>query len=125
MAYEAGKRSVEIVRDGLVPSKILTQKSLENAVMLDLAIGGSTNATLHLPALAHTLGIELPISTFNRFNTKIPTLLGVYPNGPHGMLDFQSAGGVPGVMKRLASFLNCDCASNFRKNNRRNRKRCQ
>jgi len=111
MAYEAGKRSVEIVRDGLAPSRILTQKSLENAVMLDLAIGGSTNATLHLPALAHALGIELPISTFNRFNTKIPTLLGVYPNGPHGMVDFQSAGGVPGVMKRLASFLNCDCAT--------------
>lgn len=107
-ARNAGKRVVEMVEEELTTSKIITEKAIENAVMIDLAIGGSTNATLHLPALASEIGMELPLDTFNKYNQKIPTLCSIAPNGPHGVIDLFVAGGVPGVMKRLAADLNLD-----------------
>lgn len=108
-ARQAGRRIVEMVEEGLTARKILTREAIQNAVIMDMAIGGSTNATLHLPAIANELGIELPLSTFNEYNRKIPTLLGISPNGPHGILDLYRAGGIPAVMKRLAEKLNLDC----------------
>lgn len=107
-ARETGKRIVAMVEEGLNVRKILTRDALENAVMLDLAIGGSTNSTLHLPALAHELGLDLPLSTFNEFNRRIPTLLSISPNGPHGMIDLYAAGGIAGVMKALETDLHAD-----------------
>ena len=108
-AREAGKRIVRMIREGLTARKILTREAIENAVMVDVAVGGSTNATLHLPALAHELGVELPLERFNEMNRKIPTLLGIAPNGPHGIVDLYRAGGVPAVMSRIRDRLHLDC----------------
>lgn len=108
IARKAGMRIVEMVNADLTVDKILTREALENAVMVDLAIGGSTNATLHLPAIARQREIDLPLSVFNDFNRTIPTLCGIAPNGPHGMQDLFVAGGVPAVMKRLAGDLHLD-----------------
>lgn len=107
-ARRAGRRICELVPEGLSALKILTDKALENALIIDLAIGGSTNATLHLPALAQTLGLPFPLQKFNDFNKKIPTLCSIAPNGPHGVQDLYMAGGIPGVMKRLADDLHLD-----------------
>jgi dihydroxy-acid dehydratase len=108
-ARAAGKRIVDMVEEELTARKILTREALLNALMVDLAIGGSTNAALHLPALAHELGHELSLGTFNQYNQKIPTLCGITPNGPHGMIDLYTAGGIPAVMKVLQDDLHLDC----------------
>jgi dihydroxy-acid dehydratase len=108
-AREAGKRIVQMIREGLTAGRILTQRAIENAVMVDVAVGGSTNATLHLPAVAHEIGVDLPLSRFNEINKKIPTLLGIAPNGPHGIVDLYRAGGVPAVMSRIGGMLDLDC----------------
>jgi hypothetical protein len=71
----------------------LREKAMENAVIMDLAIGGSTNSTLHLPAIAHELGFSLPLSRFNDFNRKIPTLLAIWPNGSHDIVDLRAGPG--------------------------------
>ncbi len=107
-ARKAGIRVCELVKEGLTAKKFLTPESVDNAVMICLAIGGSTNSTLHLPALAHELGFELPLERFNELNKIIPTLCGISPNGPHGIVDLYIAGGIPGVMKRLKNELNTD-----------------
>jgi dihydroxy-acid dehydratase len=107
-ARRAGKRIVDMVEEGLGVCRILDEKAVENALMVDLAIGGSTNSALHLPAIAHELGFELPLSRFNDFNRRIPTLCSIAPNGPHGIQDLYRAGGVPAVMKMLAGDLHLD-----------------
>ena len=101
-AREAGMRAVAMVEEELTARKIMTQAALENAVMVDLAIGGSTNSTLHLPAIARELGLKLDLAAFNHFNRKVPTLCALSPSGPYGVVDLYSAGGIPAVMKRLA-----------------------
>ncbi len=108
IARNTGKRIVGMCEEGLTARKLITEKSLHNAVMMDLAIGGSTNSTLHLPALAHEIGMDLPWSTFNDYNVKIPTLCAISPNGPHGIVDLWTAGGMLAVMKRLEDDLNLD-----------------
>jgi len=107
-ARMAGKRIVEMVEEELTADKIVTPKAIENAVMVDLAIGGSTNSTLHLPALAHEIGFDLPLKVFNDFNKRIPTLCAISPNGPYGVTDLYMAGGIPAVMRRLAEDLHLD-----------------
>jgi len=107
-ARMAGKRIVEMVEEELTADKILTPRAIENAIMVDLAIGGSTNATLHLPALAHEIGFDLPLTAFNEFSKRIPTLCAISPNGPHGVIDLYVAGGVPAVMSRLADELHLE-----------------
>ena len=110
-ARKVGRRIVEMVDEELTARKILTMKAIENAIMVDLAIGGSTNTTLHLPAIAHELGLELPLQLFNDFNKKIPTLCSISPNGPHGVTDLYMAGGIPAVMKVIADDLHLDALS--------------
>jgi dihydroxy-acid dehydratase len=105
----SGERVVAMVEEGLTARKIMTREALLNAVIMDLAIGGSTNTTLHLPAIAHSLGIELPLSLFNDYNTKIPTLLGISPNGPWGVTDLWAAGGIGAAMKVMKADLDTDC----------------
>jgi len=107
-ARQSGKRIVQMVEEGLSARKILTAKAIENAVIMDLAIGGSTNSTLHLPAIAHELGLTLPLSRFNELNKKIPTLLSITPSGPHLIMDLYAAGGIPAVMKVMAEDLNLE-----------------
>lgn len=109
VARKSGERVVQMIDEGLTSRKILTRESLENAVMVDLAIGGSTNSTLHLPAIADQLDIDLNLDIFNKYAEKIPTLVAVAPNGPHGVVDLYRAGGVLAVMKRIKDELFLDC----------------
>jgi dihydroxy-acid dehydratase len=115
-ARKTGMRIVKMVEDGLTARTIMTKESLINALIVDLAIGGSTNTALHLPALAHNLGIDFPLTIFNEYNKKIPTLCSISPSGPHGMIDLYKAGGTMAVMKQLKDDLNLDCrlANNMR-----------
>jgi len=108
IAYASGERVVELVRRGITACKIITRKSLENAVRVDMALGGSTNAPLHLPAIAHEADIDLPLKTIDRIGQDTPHLCAIRPGGEHFMEDLYYAGGVPAVMKRLARKLhNC------------------
>jgi dihydroxy-acid dehydratase len=111
VARRTGKRIMEMVEENLTADKILTKKAIENALSVDMAIGGSTNVALHLPALAHELGIDLPLTVFNDFNRKIPTLCRLSPSGPHGVTDLYQAGGIPALMKRLKDDLHLDALS--------------
>jgi len=108
IAKESGERIVELVKENLTPRKIVTQKSFENAIMVDMAVGGSTNTTLHLPALAHEFGLELPLEAFDELSRTTPHLISLRPGGPNFMLHFDRAGGVEAVMQRLASKLHLD-----------------
>jgi dihydroxy-acid dehydratase len=106
LAEQAGEKIMELLTQDITPSKILTRASLENALKVDLAIGGSLNTVLHLPALAHELGMKIDYSDFDRLSRKIPHLTNVEPAGPYSVIDLDEAGGIPGVMKTLGDFLN-------------------
>ncbi len=107
-ARKAGMRIVKMVDEQLTARQIITEKAIENAIMVDLAIGGSTNTTLHLPAIAHEIGFDLPLKRFNDYNRIIPTLCSISPNGPHGITELYTAGGIPAVMKMIADDLHLD-----------------
>jgi dihydroxy-acid dehydratase len=109
IARNSGKQILELLKKGITPSKIMTKESLENALMVDLAIGGSTNSALHLPAIAHEMGIDFDLGLFNEFSKKIPTIANIYPSGNYGVIDLYKAGGIPAVMNRIKDFLNLDC----------------
>jgi len=100
-AYESGKRIVELVKKNLTPRKIMTKDAFYNAVMVDMAIGGSTNTALHLPAIAKECGIELTLGMFDEMARKTPNICHIRPSGPYVMEDLQNAGGIPGVLNRL------------------------
>ncbi len=110
-ARKAGKRICDMVTEDITAGKIMTGNAMENALIIDLAIGGSTNATLHLPAIAHALGLDFPLRKFNDFNRKIPTLCAIAPSGPYGVTDLYRAGGIPAVMKRIGNDLHLDALS--------------
>jgi dihydroxy-acid dehydratase len=84
------------------PSQILTIKAFENAVTVDMAFGGSTNTSLHLPAIAKEAGIKLSLQTFNKISGKTPHLCNMSPGGPHHIQDLHHAGGIPALMKELS-----------------------
>ena len=96
-----GMRIVKMVEEGLTPDKILTRKALENAIAVDMALGGSTNSVLHLEALAYELGIDLPLEVFDEISRKVPHIVDISPAGRHFVVDLDRAGGVPAVLKRL------------------------
>jgi len=108
VARLTGKRIMEMVEEDLTAGKILTKKAIENALAVNMAIGGSTNVALHLPALAHELSIDLELTTFNAFSKRIPTICRLSPSGPHGVTDLYQAGGIPALMKRLSDDLHQD-----------------
>jgi dihydroxy-acid dehydratase len=101
IAFESGRRSVELVKKNITPRKIMTKKAFENAIMVDLALGGSTNTALHIPAIAHETGIDLPLETFDTIGRKTPHIANMIPGGQHYMEDLDHAGGIPAVLKRL------------------------
>ncbi len=105
LAKRAGTQIVKLVKRGLTPRKILTRKAFENAVAVDMALGGSTNTVLHLPAIAREAGINLSLDVFDRISRRTPHICAIRPNGPHTMLDLDRAGGVPAVMKRLGKLI--------------------
>jgi len=109
MAKASGRRIIELLQENITPSQIMTQESLENVIMVDLAIGGSTNSALHIPAIAHEMGIDLNLEIFNDFAKKIPTLVNVSPTGNYGITDLYKAGGIPAVMNRIKDYLHLDC----------------
>lgn len=108
LAEETGRRAVEIAREGLRPSAIVTREALENAVTVLSAVAGSTNAVLHLIALAGRLGIDLPLEHFDRIAARTPVLTNIQPAGEHLFEDLQRAGGVPALLGELAPLLHLD-----------------
>jgi dihydroxy-acid dehydratase len=108
-ARRSGRQIVELVKKGLIPSRIMTRQTLLNAIIVDLAIGGSTNAVLHLLTFARELGIELALEDFDRLSRKVPCICSVIPSGPHTVVDFHEAGGAPAVMNELKDLLDLNC----------------
>ncbi|NWF94387.1 MAG: dihydroxy-acid dehydratase [Syntrophaceae bacterium] len=102
LAKQSGTRIMDLIKQDLRPSKILTKKAFENAVSVDMAFGGSTNTTLHLPAIAREAGINLSLQTFNEFAEKVPHLCNMAPGGPHHLQQLHQAGGIPGLMVELS-----------------------
>jgi dihydroxy-acid dehydratase len=105
IAFESGKRVVELVKKNITPGKIMTKKAFENAIMVDLALGGSTNTVLHIPAIAHDAGVDLSLEAFDVLSRKTPHIVNMLPGGEHYLEDLDYAGGVPAVMKRLRNNL--------------------
>ena len=103
LAKEAGMKVMELVEKNLRPSDILTLKAFENALRVDLAFGGSTNTSLHLPAIAKEAGIPLTLETFNTFSDRTPHLCFMSPGGPHDLHQLHQAGGIPALMQTLSS----------------------
>jgi dihydroxy-acid dehydratase len=111
VAYESGKALMRLMKRGILPSDIMTKEAFENALTVVLAMGGSTNAALHLPAIAHELGIKLTFDDFTRVTCRTPHIADMTPGGKYVMEDLHRIGGVPVVMKTLldAGLLHGDC----------------
>ena len=101
IAYETGLRAVEIVREDLKPSDIITREALENAIVVNSAIGGSTNAPIHINAIAKHIGVELDLQDWQTVGYKVPLLVNLQPAGKYLGEDFHRAGGVPAVVGEL------------------------
>ncbi|WP_457612008.1 dihydroxy-acid dehydratase [Methanocaldococcus sp.] len=110
IAKKSGMRIVDLVRNNITPNKILNKKSFENAILVDLALGGSTNTTLHIPAIAHELEEKLiTLDDFDRLSDKVPHIASLRPGGENFIIDLHRAGGIPAVLKVLESLINKDC----------------
>jgi len=107
-AEASGRRIVDMVWEDLRPSKILTKEAFENAIRTDMAIGGSTNAVVHLLALAGRAGVPLRLPDFDRLSSQTPFITNVKPSGQYLMEDFYYAGGLPAVMKEILPLLHKD-----------------
>ncbi len=101
IAQASGERIVELVKKDIKPLDIITKESLENAVTVDMALGGSSNTVLHLMAIAHEAGIKLDLKMFDKISKSTPHITNLEPAGPHFMEDLEYAGGIPAVLKRL------------------------
>lgn len=101
LAHMAGRRIVEMVSEDLTPSKILTREAFENAIRVNGAIGGSTNAVIHLLALAGRLGVEHSLDDWDQMGRDVPCLVNLMPSGDYLMEDFYYAGGLPAVLRKL------------------------
>ncbi|ASG24726.1 IlvD/Edd family dehydratase [Nitrospirillum viridazoti] len=111
MAHETGRRIVAMVKDDVKPSHILTRAAFENAIRVHAAIGGSTNAVIHLLALAGRLGVELSLEDFDALSADIPLLVDLQPSGQYLMEDFHYAGALPGLMTKIKDKLNLDAVT--------------
>jgi dihydroxy-acid dehydratase len=110
-AEAAGRRCVEMVREQLVPSRILTPSAFHNAIRVLAAIGGSTNAVIHLVAIAGRLGIDLPLSLFDELSRQTPMIVNLKPSGRYLMEHFHRAGGLPAVEQEISGLLQLDCST--------------
>jgi dihydroxy-acid dehydratase len=108
IAEESGRRSVAMAVEGLCPSRLLTPEAFENAMRVDMAIGGSTNAIVHLVALAGRVGLDLPLARFDEISRVTPVIANLKPSGEFLMEDFYYAGGLPGVLKEISPLLHLD-----------------
>ncbi|MCF0136189.1 MAG: dihydroxy-acid dehydratase [Lachnospiraceae bacterium] len=107
-AYDAGVQLMELVRRGITAKDIVTRESLENAILVHASISGSTNATMHIPAVAHEFGIHMDAEIFDRLHRGAPYLLNIRPSGDWPAQYFYYAGGVPRVMEELRPLLHLD-----------------
>lgn len=105
LAEATGRRMVAMVREGLRPSQVMTMEAFENAIRMCMALGGSTNAVAHLPAIVGRLGLDLPLEMFDRLSRQTPFITNKRPSGKFQMEDLWEAGGIPAVMKELESLL--------------------
>ena len=112
IARLSGKRIVKMVQENLKPTMIMSQEAFENAVMVDLALGGSTNTTLHIPAIAAEIdGLNINLDLFDELSRVIPHIASISPAGEHMMLDLDRAGGIPAVLKTLEGHINRECVT--------------
>ena len=109
MADFSGRRIVEMVWEDLKPSDILTEQSFDNAITADMAIGGSTNAIIHLIAMAGRAGIKLPLEKFDAISQRTPVIANMRPSGEFLMEDFHDAGGLRALLNRIRHLLHVDC----------------
>jgi len=108
IAQASGERIVELVKKQITPSKIITSASMRNAIIVDMALGGSSNTVLHLMAIAREAGVALSLDMFDRISKHTPHITSIEPAGTHFMEDLEYAGGIPAVLKRLQAKLgNC------------------
>jgi len=108
IAKMSGEKIVRLVEEDLRPSDILTLEAFENAIMVDLALGGSTNTVLHLMAIAREAGVDLPLMLFDDLGRRVPHLCDLRPGGPYDLEELDVAGGIPAVMKVLGNLLHLD-----------------
>ncbi|MCK5503709.1 MAG: dihydroxy-acid dehydratase [Thermodesulfovibrionia bacterium] len=106
IAFHSGSRLVELVKRNITPRKILTGKAFENAIRVDMALGGSTNTVLHIPAIAHEAKVPVSLEVFDKISKSTPHIADMLPGGPHYLEDLEYAGGIPAVLKRLKPDLN-------------------
>mgnify|MGYP000535628294 CR=1 FL=1 len=101
IAKQSGRRIVAMVKEDLTPRKIMTREALRNAIRVSMAMGASTNSTLHLPAIAHEAGIHITLDDFDELSREIPYLCNIKPSGQYPLSVLEEQGGVPAVMKAL------------------------
>ena len=104
----SGMKIMDLVKKGITARQIVTPAALDNAIRVDMAIGGSTNTVLHIPAIAAEFGLDLNLDRFDQLSRETPHLVNLRPGGPHHILDLDRAGGIPAVMSRLSSLLSLD-----------------
>lgn len=110
--YETGRAIMKLVQRGITARNVITEESIENAIALIMATGGSTNAIMHLQAIHREAGLgDLPLSRFDEFSRRIPQIASVYPASPYDMVDFYHAGGVPAVLCELRPLLHTECVT--------------
>jgi len=105
IAFESGIKIVELIKKNITPRKIMTEKAFKNAIMVDLALGGSTNTVLHIPAIAYEAKVKLSLEVFDDLSRKTPHIANMIPGGQYYMEDLDYAGGIPAVLKRLKDML--------------------
>lgn len=105
IAFESGVKIVGLIKRNITPRKIMSRKAFENAIRVDLALGGSTNTVLHIPAIAHEAGVNLSIEVFDELSKKTPHISNMIPGGQYYMEDLHHAGGIPAVLNRLKDVL--------------------
>ena len=105
LAFLAGEQVLEVLRKGLRPLDILTPDAFHNAFAVDMALGGSTNTILHVPAIAHAAGVDFPLTQVNEISESVPHLCNMRPYGAFGLADLDLAGGIPAVMKEISKRL--------------------
>jgi dihydroxy-acid dehydratase len=108
IAKETGKQIVSLIQKNLTASRVLTREAFENAVAVDMALGGSTNSVLHLSAIAREAGVSLPLRLFDEVSRRVPHLCSMVPSGPFDMEDLDDAGGLPALLKVLSPLLHVD-----------------
>jgi dihydroxy-acid dehydratase len=105
IAQESGEKVVNLVRRNILPRTIARREAFENAIKIDMALGGSTNTVLHIIAVAREFGIDIPLSLFDEISKRTPHITNILPGGKHFMEDLEYAGGIPAIMKRMKNSL--------------------